>query len=68
MKHEEQMADETNQYEYRLLEEIYFWQSMISDCRKSDRNAELPRMQEAMALAEYRLLQFNEANEKATRH
>ena len=68
MKHEDQIADETSQYEYRLLEEIHFWQSMISECRKSDRNAELSRMQEAMALAEYRLLQFNEADEKTTRH
>lgn len=68
MKQEDQAENELCQYAYRLQEEILFWRHMISKCRKDDHNTELSRMQEAMALAEYRLLQFNEAQEKTQRH
>lgn len=68
MKQEDQIEPEVSQYEYRLQEEIHFWQNMISNSRKNDRNADLTRMLEAKALAEYRLLQFSEAKENTKRH
>ncbi|HBE91782.1 MAG TPA: hypothetical protein DDW55_04375 [Gammaproteobacteria bacterium] len=68
MKYEDKTRNETSQYEYRLKEEIHFWRRMIDECRINDREHERPRMQEALALAEFRLLQFNEVKEKPTHH
>ena len=68
MKHNERPDDGIGEYEFRLQEEIHFWQHMIRECRKNDRNSELPRMFEAMALAEYRLLQLTTPDSEASPH
>jgi len=68
MKRNKQPDDGIDEYAFRLQEEIQFWQQMIKQCRQNDRNSELPRMFEAMALAEYRLLQLNESKDEGLPH
>lgn len=68
MKKTGQADNERNLYEFRLQEEINFWKHMIEECRRNDRNAEIPRMFEAMALAEYRLLQVNDPESEDLPH
>ena len=68
MKNEEHAGSDRSLYEFRLQEEINFWKHMIEECRKNDRNSEIPRMFEAMALAEYRLLQVNDPESEDLPH
>ena len=56
------------EYEHRLREEIRFWEYMLDRCKKNGSADEIPKVLEALALAEFQLAKLTEAREKTRWH
>ena len=58
----------TNPIEENLRAEIKFWQSLIDDWENTQNKPVHTRIEEALALAEYKLQQYQSASTKVKLH